>query len=169
MTSSLPKRKRSKRQSRRNLDWLPAGPAGEKYRQQILAQGVNLDAPAAKAGRYTVSAEAERTVDGVVFDSKHEARIYLRLCAVFGKDRVRTQVPFELLPAFELDGKKHRAIAYIADFVLDDIHVIDAKGHLTGEFKMKHKLFLHRYRRPLHLFYKESDVDAFAETVGIKR
>lgn len=167
MTSSPLKRKRSRRPSRRNLDWLPAGAAGDRYRQQIAAQGVTLT-PEPKAGRYTVSSEAERTVDGVVFDSKHEARIYVRLCAIFGKHRIQTQVPFELLPAFELEGKKHRAISYVADFVLDNAHVIDAKGHLTGEFKMKHKLFLHRYRRPLHLFYKESDVDAFAETVGTK-
>lgn len=167
MTSSLPKRKKSRRPSRRSLDWLPSGAAGDRYRQQIAAQGVKLEIEP-KAGRYTVSSEAERTVDGVVFDSKHEARIYVRLCAVFGRARIQMQVPFELLPAFELGGKKHRAISYVADFVLDGKHVIDAKGHLTGEFKMKHKLFLHRYRQPLHLFYQESDVDSFAETVGTK-
>lgn len=61
--------------------------------------------------------------DGILFDSKHEAEIYkeLKMLERVGKiDNLRLQVPFELQPAYEIDGKKRRSITYVADFVYTD-------------------------------------------------
>ena len=65
-------------------------------------------------------------------------------------------VDFELQPTYILqdgfikDGKKIRPIQYKADFkvIYKDGHeeVIDVKGKLTAEFKLKKKMLLYRYR-----------------------
>lgn len=61
----------------------------------------------------------------------------------------------EVHPRFELqgkyetkDGRKIRAIDYIADFRVDvcgDLYIIDAKGQETSDFKIKRKIFEKRY------------------------
>ena len=51
---------------------------------------------------------------------------------------------------FDLNGKRIRPITYKADFkvIYKDGHeeVIDVKGKLTEEFKIKRKMLLYRYR-----------------------
>lgn len=93
-------------------------------------------------------------VDGIAFDSKHEADVYCRLL-LYKKSNlisgdIERQVPFELQESFEFNGKKIRPIKYIADFVFTDCdgirHVVDAKGMKTDVYKLKKKLFEYRYR-----------------------
>ena len=46
------------------------------------------------------------------------------------------------------DWETIRKMEYIADFTIDyngDIYIVDAKGMATEAFKIKRKLFLHRY------------------------
>ena len=103
------------------------------------------------------------TVDGMVFDSKKEARYYM-LYKQREKDgkisNLRMQVPFELIPAIYRDETVHlktkdkivrrcvqKAVKYIADFVYvnNDTgkeEVIDAKGFRTKEYKLKKKMML---------------------------
>lgn len=92
-------------------------------------------------------------VDGITFDSKKEAKRYaeLKLMERAGviKDLQR-QVKFELQPAFDIDGKKYRAINYIADFVYYDGKTgrkifEDCKGYRTPEYKLKSKLFAYKF------------------------
>lgn len=61
--------------------------------------------------------------DGIKFDSKKEAERYadLKILEQAGRiENLQLQVKYELQPAFELLGKKIRAITYVADFVYFD-------------------------------------------------
>ena len=97
---------------------------------------------------------ATRTVvDGITFDSKKEARRYqeLKLMERAGAIRdLRRQVRYELIPAFDCDGKHYRPATYIADFVYTDCKtgkevVEDCKGFRTDVYRLKAKMFAARY------------------------
>lgn len=84
-------------------------------------------------------------VDGIVFDSKCEARYYMyykHLEAAGTIKDLQLQVPFN----FVYNGKK--IFKYIADFCYNDefgYHVIDVKGVQTSVFKLKKKLIEAQY------------------------
>ena len=92
-------------------------------------------------------------VDGIKFDSEMESHyyIYLKQLKEIGEviDFV-LQPTYLLQEGFNLNGKRIRAITYKADFkvIYKDGHeeVIDVKGKLTEEFKIKRKMLLYRYR-----------------------
>ena len=95
-------------------------------------------------------------VDGIKFDSKLEAERYLQLKEWEKAGRItglELQPCFELVPAFEKNGKKWRRMTYIADFqyfsCAEDKYVVeDVKGSekvLTDVFKLKQKLFEYLY------------------------
>lgn len=92
------------------------------------------------------------TAGGVTFDSKAEAMYYLGLLADKRKGLVKDielQPRFELLPKFEKNGVKYGALKYVADFrvLFPDgrEQIIDVKGTETEVFKIKRKLFEHKY------------------------
>lgn len=95
---------------------------------------------------------AKKTVvDGITFDSKKEAYRYLALRDM-EKDgsieNLRRQVRYELVPAFDVDGKHYRPVYYVADFVYreDGSEVVeDVKGVRTDVYRLKSKLFARRY------------------------
>ena len=92
-------------------------------------------------------------VDGINFDSEMESHYYIYLKQLKEMGEV---VDFVLQPTyllqegFNLNGKRIRPITYKADFkvIYKDGHeeVIDVKGKLTEEFKIKRKMLLYRYR-----------------------
>lgn len=88
-------------------------------------------------------------IDGIVFDSKKEARYYEKLKAD-GK-LFHRQVRYELLPPYRNGNNKAiRKMEYVADFVIVDennktLAVIDTKGFRTSDYKLKKKLFEHKY------------------------
>ena len=91
-------------------------------------------------------------VDGIKFDSKKEAEYYcqLKLLKQAGEIKdYRLQPRYELQPAFKKNGKKYRAITYIADFAIINndgtTEVVDIKGVETQVFKIKKKLFEYMY------------------------
>lgn len=91
-------------------------------------------------------------IDGIVFDSKKEARRYseLKLLQRAGKiSNLRLQVPFELIPSQYIDKKcVERAVTYRADFVYTEngqTVVEDTKGMRTKDYIIKRKLMLERY------------------------
>ena len=92
-------------------------------------------------------------VDGIKFDSEMESHyyIYLKQLKEIGEvvDFI-LQPSFLLQEGFNLNGKRIRAITYKADFkvIYKDGHeeVIDVKGKLTEEFKIKRKMLLYKYR-----------------------
>lgn len=92
-------------------------------------------------------------VDGITFDSKREAKRYgeLKLLERAGEIRdLQMQVRYELIPAFDVDGKHYRPTSYIADFTYVDAKtgkkvVEDVKGMRTDVYRLKAKMFAHRY------------------------
>jgi hypothetical protein len=92
-------------------------------------------------------------VDGVRFDSRAEAKRWVDLQWMLKAGQIsdlRRQVPFELVPAQVLpDGRKIRAMTYIADFTYRDkagaLVVEDPKGCGTAEWGLKRKLMLWRH------------------------
>lgn len=95
---------------------------------------------------------AKRTVvDGITFDSKREADRYLVLKGMEEDGAItdlRRQVRYELVPAFDVDGRHYRPVYYVADFVyVEDGNetVEDVKGMRTDVYRLKSKLFARRY------------------------
>lgn len=93
-------------------------------------------------------------VDGIMFDSKHEAERYkeLKMLQFAGEIfELRLQVPFELIPMMKLEGETFRATKYIADFVYKDKSgnevIEDAKGMKTDVYKLKKKLMAYKYHK----------------------
>lgn len=91
------------------------------------------------------------TVDGITFDSRKEADRYLVLKGMEEDGAIedlRRQVRYELVPAFDVDGRHYRPVYYVADFVYreDGREVVeDVKGMRTDVYKLKSKLFARRY------------------------
>lgn len=91
------------------------------------------------------------TVDGITFDSRREADRYLVLKSMEEDGAIedlRRQVRYELVPAFDADGRHYRPVYYVADFVYgeDGKEVVeDVKGMRTDVYRLKSKLFAYRY------------------------
>jgi hypothetical protein len=103
--------------------------------------------------KFGVSDKSERTVDGIVFASKLEARRYQELafmqkCGSISE--LELQPRYLLQDAFaESSGKRHRKAEYVADFRYKDAFgrtvVEDAKGMKTPLYRMKLKMFRLKY------------------------
>jgi hypothetical protein len=143
---------------------------------QLQETEVNRTDRRHKQGRIKVSKAEERTVDGIVFASKLEAKFYTNLKAVIPKGELHLQPEFLLQEKFkDIEGKAIRSISYKADFLLGpprtdpaaplhpDNVVIDAKGHLTDVFRLKAKMFMYHY--PVKL-YTVTSVKALLEVVN---
>lgn len=91
------------------------------------------------------------TTDGITFDSRREADRYLVLKGMEEDGTIedlRRQVRYELVPAFDVDGRHYRPVYYVADFVYveDGKEVVeDVKGVRTDVYRLKSKLFARRY------------------------
>lgn len=90
----------------------------------------------------------EVVIDGIKFDSKHEAEYYVLLKKQKEEGKIKDfklQQKFELQPAFKKNGKSFRAITYTVDFSVlqnDDTWVhIDVKGMETQQGIMRKKMF----------------------------
>lgn len=95
---------------------------------------------------------AQKTeVDGILFDSKAEARHYQKLKLLERAGRIsdlKLQVPFDLIPRQKLGGRTHPAVRYKADFtyVEDGRYVVeDVKGMITPVYRLKRRLMLEKY------------------------
>lgn len=95
------------------------------------------------------------TVDGITFDSRREADRYLVLKGMEEDGSIedlRRQVRYELVPAFDVDGRHYRPVYYVADFVYreDGREVVeDVKGMRTDTYRLKSKLFARRYGKAI--------------------
>lgn len=89
-------------------------------------------------------------VNGILFDSKKEARRYLELTALQAAGEIRDlkrQVSFLLIPSQRIDGKVvEREVRYVADFTYYDkggsYVVEDTKGYRTLDYILKRKMML---------------------------
>ena len=112
------------------------------------------------------------TIDGITFDSKAESRYYeylLKLKKSGLVEEFSMQKAFTLLDRFAhpQTGRIVRAITYRADFEVlyadGRIEVVDIKGFLTPEFKIKAKMFMFRYQIPLVLLKWSAKDKKFVE------
>ena len=91
------------------------------------------------------------TVDGIKFDSKREASRYAELKLLERSGKITDlilQPKFELIPKYEINGRKVRKMEYIADFQYTEngkTVIEDAKGFKTKEYLIKKKLFEFKY------------------------
>ena len=80
--------------------------------------------------------------NGLMFDSKKEARFFLQLQQDPTVKAIKTQVVYELIPK----QKGERACSYKADFVVEyqsgEVVVYDVKGMRTALYIVKRKLML---------------------------
>lgn len=102
-----------------------------------------------------------------IWDSKAEL-LYYEL--IEDKSKVKCQEKFVLMDKFRLKGKAYREIAYKPDFTFYDeegnlVKVIDVKGMILPEFKIKAKLFANRYGIPITIAKKVARKDEFTEEV----
>ena len=109
---------------------------------------------------------ATKTVyDGIKFDSQLESIIYRELKRMLNVDTIQAlklQIPYILHDKFtNCVGRKIQAIKYIADFVVtkgNAVYVIDSKGMILSDFKLKMKMFEYKYNMQLHIVKNVSDV-----------
>ena len=90
------------------------------------------------------------TVNGIVYDSKKEARRHAELLLMERAGAIKNlerQVKYVLIPSQKIDGKVvERELAYKADFRYTQngkTVVEDVKGFKTPEYKIKRKLMLY--------------------------
>lgn len=121
--------------------------------------------PPKRRHKYNVAPVEDRTSDGKVFDSKHEKNVAGWLRTLF-RGKIEYQVPFVLIDKCP-DAPKSlsRETKYVADFVLDGTYVVDAKGMLTPEFRLKSKLFYRRYGKAIINVKTKGDVIALLDTI----
>ena len=105
-------------------------------------------------GKRSKYGNKKTTVDGIRFDSLHEANRYMELKLLERGKAIRDlrrQVKYQLVPTVRSNGKViQRAINYYADFVYTDCRtgkeiVEDAKGYKTDVYRMKKKMMLNKY------------------------
>ena len=134
----------------------------------------------AKSGnKYRVGPPEGRTVDGILFASKFEARVYSDFKQRLGPGAFSMQPKFLLQEGFiDEKGKKHRAIYYVSDFLIghprgDDsapLHpgdvVVEIKGFKTSEYRLKLKMFLARYKPRFFEVHSVSALDEVYRCLG---
>lgn len=109
--------------------------------------------------RYTKYKNKKTDVDGIIFDSKAEAKRYKELKVMEKAGLIKClvlQPKFLLQDRFKCRGKMYRKIEYIADFKYIEVEtnktiVEDVKGVETDVFKLKKKLFLKLYGQDCEL------------------
>lgn len=142
---------------------------GPAARAQVEDQ---LKKPAAKpagssVNKFGVAKKEDRTLDGITFDSKLEARVWKRLSLLISPSRIERQVPFELVPKQEgPTGKKYLPVRYVADFVVDGKHVLDAKGMRLPDYVIKKKLLLHLKGLEIRELKNLKEVDQFVASLN---
>lgn len=91
-------------------------------------------------------------VNEIKFDSKKEAKRYQELLLMQKVGLItdlKRQVPFILVPAFNLNKKRYRNMSYIADFTYKQNGkeiVEDTKGYRTEVYRIKKKLMAYIYQ-----------------------
>ena len=112
------------------------------------------------------------TIDGITFASKSEGRYYQHLLGLMESGVVES---FEMQKVFTLlDRFAHphtgiivRAVTYRADFEVyytdGRVEVVDIKGFMTPEFRIKAKMFMFRYQVPLVLLKWSTASKKFVE------
>lgn len=90
------------------------------------------------------------TYKGMTFDSKKERDFYIMFEKMQKNGQIsdlKRQVKYELQPGFVFQGRKIRAIYYIADFTYiynGKLHIVDTKGIRTDVYNIKKKMMMYK-------------------------
>ena len=104
-------------------------------------------------GKNKYNAKKIKTEDGLVFDSKKEYEYWLKLRELedAGKiEHLQRQVKYVLIEK----NDKYRELSYRADFVYLENgveHIVDVKGMILPEFKLKQKLFYSKFGKDIEI------------------
>ena len=79
--------------------------------------------------------------DGDWYDSRREADFcrWLKAQGLVDGESFQRQAKFELVPAFELEHEKVLAMTIAVDYVINDCIIVDIKGMVTEDFKLRWK------------------------------
>jgi hypothetical protein len=94
----------------------------------------------ARKHKYNVAPKAERTVDGIVFDSKKESRRYGELRLLESQGLIEN---LQLQPEYQCIVNEKKICKYIGDFKYWESGkpvVEDVKGVRTAVYRLKKKL-----------------------------
>lgn len=112
------------------------------------------------------------TFDGIKFRSKLETYTYKKLKeANIAADYESTH--FELIPKFEYNNEKVRAMTYLPDFVGKDF-IIECKGLIGDSFPLRWKIFKYTLMQKnlnykLYLVRNQKEVDAMIAELKTNR
>lgn len=121
--------------------------------------------PASATGKTSKYRNRRVVVDGIAWDSQHEADRYLALKALAGAgaiDHLRWKVRFSLnCPVEGARDSSNTVSHYVADFVYREHghgHEIveDTKGYLTAMYKLKRKWMLKQYGITIREVYRRA-------------
>lgn len=109
--------------------------------------------------------------DGIKFRSKLETYTYKKLkeANIFAEYE---STHFELIPKFEYQGEKVRAMTYLPDFVGKDF-IIECKGLMGDSFPLRWKIFKYTLMKnnsnyKLYLVRNQKQVDALIQQLKQK-
>lgn len=108
-------------------------------------------------------------IDGIRFASKAEGAYYTLIRNK--PQKVTMQEPFEILPAFRINGKRYSARKYTPDFCMYDndnqlVKVVDVKGGkatMTTDAKLRMLLFMIKYKIPVTIARYDYRTGLFTE------
>lgn len=109
--------------------------------------------------------------DGIKFRSKLETYTYIKL----KEAKIPAQyesIHFELIPKFEYNGEKVRAMTYLPDFVGKDF-IIECKGLMGDSFPLRWKIFKYtlmksKAKYKLYLVRNQKQVDQMISKLKTK-
>lgn len=112
------------------------------------------------------------TYDGIKFRSKLETYTYKKLkeANILAQYEV---IHFELIPKFEYNGEKVRAMTYLPDFVGEDF-IIECKGLIGDSFPLRWKIFKYTLMKSnakykLYLVRNQKQVDQMINELKTKK
>lgn len=110
--------------------------------------------------------------DSIKFKSKLETYTYTKL-KESKIDAEYESTHFELIPKFEYNGEKVRAMTYLPDFVGKDF-IIECKGLMTDSFPLRWKIFKYTLLKEkkdykLYLVRNQKQVDAMIDELKTKK
>lgn len=110
--------------------------------------------------------------DGIRFRSKLETYTYKKLKEANIPAQYES-LHFELIPKFEYDGEKIRAMTYLPDFIGKDF-IIECKGLMGDSFPLRWKIFKYTLMKSnssykLYLVRNQKQVDAMIDELKNKK
>lgn len=128
--------------------------------------------PKKKKNQGKVRNATPNVYDGIKFRSKLETYTYKKLkeANILAQYEV---IHFELIPKFEYNGEKVRAMTYLPDFVGEDF-IIECKGLIGDSFPLRWKIFKYTLMKSnakykLYLVRNQKQVDQMINELKTKK